>query len=478
MWGVLPTSRFAADLMMKTARVGKVGKRILGVMSDDDTRTLGTLVRVQVGRRPGRLVLRVVEGHKAGERVVLVGRRVTIGRSSANDFSLDDPSLSAQHLEFLIRSSGVELRDRGSRNGTFVNGRRAMHVCVEPGDEVHLGDCALVVEALEDIEVSRSSGGCFGALVGDDEAMRELFGQLEVLASTPLDVLVTGETGTGKELVAEALHSHSSRRDQPFVVLDCGSLPSTLAESALFGHAQGAFTGATGARRGAFEQADGGVLFVDEVGELSKDLQVKLLGVLARREFHRLGEEVSRTVDVRVVAATHRNLADLVAQGSFREDLYYRLAKSRVEIPPLRERPADIERLAELFLSRLTGLPRKPVFSADALVALREHSWPGNVRELQDAVTHAAYTAKDGVLRATDLCLVERLGRGARLDQLIRVGSYRDAHDELDRYLIPQVLSEFDGKLLPAAKKLGVDRKKLRSAIRRLKLFSIDADDG
>ncbi len=224
----------------------------------------------------------------------------------------------------------------------------------------------------------------FGRVVGSSPAMRRLYPLCERLASTDLPLVIGGETGTGKELLAESIHEQSDRRNGPFVVLDCTSIPSSLAEATLFGHEKGAFTGATEARRGLFEDADGGTLLLDEIGDLDFDLQAKLLRALERSEITRVGSTRRIKVNVRFMAATRRDLLKMVHDGKFRDDLYYRLAVTRIDLPPLRERQGDLGRLVETFWDRLCGGDERP--SAALMEGFARYGWPGNVRELHNAV--------------------------------------------------------------------------------------------
>ena len=356
-------------------------------------------------RRRGALVLEA-----AGVRQLLEpafgATRVVGGRRAPADIVLDDGSVSGLHFELDFSGVEVVLRDLGSTNGTWIHGMRIEGVVLPLGTQFLAGRVPVVLERLTEIERPVSTTPSFGDLLGESEPMRELFALLARVAPTDIDVLVLGETGTGKELVARALHGHSRRAEGPMVVLDCGSLPAELAESEINGHRKGAFTGATTDHAGVFEAAHSGTIFLDEIGELPLDLQPKLLRVLERREVRRVGETKPRPADVRVVAATHRDLRAMVADGRFREDLYFRLAGFAVELPPLRRRAQDIAGLAAHFLSRYGDTQgRTPSLSTAALDRLRAHAWPGNVRELRDVIKVAAQLAERAVLDADDLHL-------------------------------------------------------------------------
>ncbi|HRI08945.1 MAG TPA: sigma 54-interacting transcriptional regulator, partial [Nannocystaceae bacterium] len=336
-------------------------------------------------RQVRRVLLRVTDGPDRGVQIQSARPRLTVGRSPVNDLVLSDHSVSGMHVEILLDARGILLRDLGSTNGTQVHGLRVREVWIEPGTAITVGKTTITLQSADEVSVPLSRKGHFGALVGESPAMREVFAILERIAGTEMSVLIHGETGTGKELVARALHDESPRSRGPFVVLDCGSLPRELAEAAILGHKKGAFTGAVADRAGAFEEAHGGTLFLDEIGELPLELQPKLLRVLDRREVQRIGEAQVRKVDVRVVAATHRDLRAMVSQGDFREDLYFRLSVMAVELPPLRDREGDVVVLAERFLAdfrRAHG--NAPALSAEAKRALIAERWPGNVRELRN----------------------------------------------------------------------------------------------
>ena len=265
---------------------------------------------------------------------------------------------------------------------------------VEHGTQIVLGAAPIVFEVTsEGAEVVLSGKRAFGGLIGSSPSMREIFSLLERVAPTDFTVLIEGESGTGKELVAEAIHASSARAEGPLVVVDCSAIARDLIASELFGHTKGAFTGAAGARKGAFEAARGGTLFLDELGELPLDLQPKLLRALESREVKPVGANDTIKTDVRIVAATNRTLAHEVRAGSFREDLYYRFAVIRVALPPLRERPEDIEPLVEHFLRgarKLTGRESVEI-SYKTMDKLKRHKWPGNVRELKNFVERAVF---------------------------------------------------------------------------------------
>ena len=444
------------------------------LMNQEDDTTAATRALPIKSKHLGAIVLRVVEGPNAGASQDVPRSRFTIGRGRGADFVLDDPSVSGLHAEIRL-GKHAELRDLGSRNGVYLNGRRAYHVVVAPGDSIGIGNCKLEVVSLQDIDVDVFMTDQFGELLGRSLAMKEVFAELAKLAGSPVDLLIHGETGTGKELVARSVHDHSAVRDEPFVVVDCGCLAPNLAESALFGHVKGAFTGADSTRAGAFETANGGTIFLDEIGELPLELQVKFLRVLDRRQFSRVGETQQRTVSVRVIAATHRNLEELVEAQAFRRDLFFRLARSQVDLPPLRERDEDVEFLARRFLATARDEGGAALdFSPDALQALRDHSWPGNVRELRNVVERAIHLSRGAVIRAADLRLRRHEGRATRFDELLRTAGYREVHDQIDRWLLPRILGECDGNLSHAARKLGISRKGLRDRLKRLGLYNVD----
>ncbi|MEZ4367485.1 MAG: sigma 54-interacting transcriptional regulator [Kofleriaceae bacterium] len=360
--------------------------------------------------RKGKLV--VVAGPDAGKELVIEKPRVTGGRSIISDLVVNDKAVSGTHFEVSARDDGYRLRDLNSRNGVFVGELRVREVFLRPGTTFRLGHTQVQFQSGTDVvEIEMSKKDRFDAVIGSSPAMREIFAHLEKVAPSDLTVLVTGETGTGKEMVARALHNASPRKKKPFVVLDCGSIPRELIESTLFGHEKGSFTGAVGQHIGCFEQAQGGTIFLDEIGELDIMLQPKLLRVLEQREIKRVGGDKQIKVDVRVLAATNRDLRDEVNRGAFREDLYFRLSVVGIELPPLRDRREDIPALANNFLREIAA--RRGItmsYSADAMTALQHHSWPGNVREMRNVVERAGALADGPVITRSDLVFGREMG--------------------------------------------------------------------
>ncbi len=321
---------------------------------------------------------------------------IRIGSHPSNDVVLVDEAVSRLHVEIKSDALGFRLRDLGSTNGTFVGGVRVNDGYLSPGARIVVGRTQIIFSPLpENVDLPLYPADRFGPLVGRSSAMRALFATIERAANSEATMLLHGESGTGKELVAEAIHQASPRRRGPFVVFDCSAVSPNLIESELFGHEKGAFTGAEQRRRGVLEEAAGGTVFMDEIGELPLELQPKLLRVLESRRIRAVGSNRTVPLDVRFVAATHRDLAQEVNQGSFREDLYYRLAVVRVTIPPLRERKEDIPLLVEHLTGQIfAGQPERAKSMLRAMrpeqwQKLAGHSWRGNVRELRNTVERA-----------------------------------------------------------------------------------------
>jgi len=335
---------------------------------------------------------------------------ITLGALADNDVLLPDDTASRYHCRITQEGDSYLLTDLDSTNGTFVNGVRVRQAFLHPGCIIKAGKTELRFEAPEQREVMQpSQRDRLGALIGRTLRMREIFSIVEKIAPTSATVVIEGETGTGKEVVAKCIHALSARAGKPFIVFDCGAVPDNLIESELFGHEKGSFTGAFMSRRGLFETAQDGTIFLDELCELDLELQPKLLRVLEQREVRRVGSNKPVRVDVRVIAATNRNLEEEVARGRFREDLFFRLSVVRIFVPPLRERVEDIPALIAHFLAhegfnrRLDGGRRVDEVSQEALDALLAYEWPGNVRELINILERACSFAESSVIGLGDL---------------------------------------------------------------------------
>jgi transcriptional regulator with GAF, ATPase, and Fis domain len=378
------------------------------------------------------------------------------------------------------------LADLGSRNGTEVAGLRVREVYLKPGVEICVGDTALRFEQSgSSFEVPASAQAEFEGVIGRSVRMREVFALLEKVAKSDLNILIRGETGTGKERIARAIHRRSARRDQPFVVLDCSAIPKNLMESVVFGHERGSFTGAHERRLGVFEQGHGGTVFLDEIGELPSELQPKLLRLLEERTVTRIGSAKPVEVNVHVLAATHRDLRLMVNEGSFREDLYYRLAVFEVELPPLREREGDLPILVQHFLRQIQERRGERVrIGVEAMQELHRRAWSGNVRELRNAIERAAVLCEGGMIRSDDLLV--RGGRSVRATaptpasaaqasgERLTEAPFKEAKqrtiDRFERDYLRQLLEENQGNISQSAREAGLSRVHLRELLKRHEL--------
>jgi DNA-binding NtrC family response regulator len=455
-------------------------------VAEDDLRT-STWVASGVDGLPSGLRIRrcrltVVAGPDAGLARDFEAHVIRVGARRGADLVLTDGKVSRTHFEIRLDPQGYRLRDLESTNGTFVSGLRVADVYVPPGASIYLGDSRLRFDPLDDtVEVALSSADRFGDMVGRSVLMRELFARLAAVAPTDATVLVTGETGTGKELVADAIHEHSPRKGGPFVVFDCGAIPANLMESEAFGHERGAFTGATAAHAGAFERADGGTLFLDEIGELPLEMQPKLLRALERKEIRRVGGAKTLQVNIRVVAATNRDLAVEVNKGRFREDLYYRLAVAHLAVPPLRERREDIPLLVEHILAGLPG-GRERGPRAETIELMKRHEWPGNVRELRNMLERAVLFQQPGrepsVIAPAPEARDFAPAAGARdaaaevrapIDPTVPFKvAKQELIDEFERRYVRALLERHGGNVSAAARAAGIDRMSIHKMLNRL----------
>jgi transcriptional regulator with GAF, ATPase, and Fis domain len=424
---------------------------------------------------------------------------VTLGSMDDNDLVLDDDTVSRYHCRIVQEETAYVLQDLSSTNGTFIDGVRIKEAYLAPGCKVLLGNTRIGFQSFdEEVQIRPSDEERFGDIIGGHVQMRKIFGILEKIAPTDTTVVIEGETGTGKEVVAQTVHKQSGRAERPFVVFDCSAVPANLIESELFGHEKGSFTGAIMARPGLFEMAHGGTIFLDELGELSLDLQPKLLRVLETREVRRVGGVRPVKVDVRVIAATNRRLEEEVRAGRFREDLYYRLSVVRLFLPPLRERRDDIPLLVRHFLrvgrfnKGADGAMRVSTLGRAVLEALRAYDWPGNVRELHNVVERACSFADTDTIELTDLPphLIES-EHMQRLHQLrpqvlsvdadggADIGPFKDAKEKwvasFERDYIRTLLERNEFNISHAAREADIDRKYFRKLMKK---YGIDATDG
>jgi two-component system response regulator GlrR len=420
-----------------------------------------------------RCTLTAVSGPDAGTVFSARGARVIIGTHESADLVLSDHAVSRFHCELELSEGVARVRDSESLNGTRVDGVRVSAAELAPGSVLTLGRTQLRFdEAVGHVRVSMSEREQFGLLVGRSPATRTVFAALERAAGSDATVLLTGETGTGKEATAESIHLESARRDGPFIFVDCGAIPPDLLESELFGHEKGAFTGASSEREGAFEAAHGGTIFLDEIGELGPALQPRLLRALERRHVKRVGATHYRDVDLRVIAATNRDLRAAVNTKAFRADLYYRLAVIEIHLPPLRERREDLPLLVKRLVRGLgaESRPEAAALTTDEFLAhLARHTWPGNVRELRNYLERCLAMREPVPLR--DLASGAAGPGGAGDVEIDPRAPLKDARERWNhvfegRYL-RAVLDREGDNVSAAARAAGVDRAYFHRLLRR-----------
>jgi DNA-binding NtrC family response regulator len=447
---------------------------------------------------------------------------IRIGSMEDNDVVLGDDTVSRYHCRISQEDNGYVLFDQRSTNGTFINKVRIREAFLKPNSIVSVGQSQLRFNAREEeVQIVPSRSDHCGGLIGGNARMREIYSIIEKIAPTATTVVIDGETGTGKEVVAQAIHSLSPRSRNDLVVFDCGAVPPNLIESELFGHEKGSFTGAVMTRQGLFEQADGGTLFLDELGELPLDLQPKLLRALEQREVRRVGSAKASKVDVRIIAATNRNLEDEVRAGRFRQDLFYRLSVVRLHLPALRDRADDVPLLIQHFLehgafNRKPNAPSVRGASREAVTALQSYPWPGNVRELVNVVERAVSFCDSDLIELSDLPDYVRTAKvappkepaprrattvpiagtsvaptvsmnpntpaPAPPDELLAEGvTFKDAKERwvasFERDYILQLLRRNGGNISHAARAADIDRKYFRKLMKKYDIEAAGVDE-
>ncbi|HEX4456624.1 MAG TPA: sigma 54-dependent Fis family transcriptional regulator [Polyangia bacterium] len=428
---------------------------------------------------PEKLRVIVLSGPDQGKQLELERGTYFVGRAPHCDLVLSDSAVSRQHLELQMGARGVVVKDLGSTSGSFFGGAKFNEVTVGAGAVVTVGGSELKLATAERSHpILPSTRERFGALLGPSLKMREVFAMLELVAQSDVAVLIEGETGTGKELCAEAIRAAGPRARGPFVVCDLAGVSRSLIESELFGHVRGAFTGADRDREGAFAQAHGGTIFIDEIGELELDMQPRLLRALESRRIKPVGAAQYRDVDVRVIAATNRDLREEAKAGRFRDDLYHRLAVVRVTLPPLRERKDDIPALVQQFLhGKDVEIP------PDTLALFTEYDWPGNVRELKNVIDRGlSLMGQNRVLHPSLLGLEappNTQGSGAHAwPTAVGNEGFREAKERLiaswERDYVVQLLRRAGGNVSKAAREGGLDRVYLHRLIKKYGIANVD----
>lgn len=433
--------------------------RIKSVQSDDRTKIL----KVSPGGEKWTVecpALEVAYSDGSQKEITLRKSSLTVGSDPKSDLVLTDDYVSARHCRIVAGESGWKVEDLNSTNGTFINGNKIKEALLLPGTPIQVGHSTLVFKAQKKEEpIAPGDSTRFCGILGQSLQMRRLFTLLSKVAPTDHTVLVRGPTGSGKELISRAVHTLSKRANGPYVILNCGAISPNLIESELFGHEKGSFTGAANRHVGAFEEASGGTLFLDEIGELPLELQPKLLRVLENRTIRRVGSNAELPVDVRIVAATHRNLADWVKEGKFREDLYFRLQVIPVSVPPLADRKEDIPLLVEHFIRQAS--PEAPVTVDEAaLEKLKSYDWPGNIRELKNVLMRALIFADGNRIGADNIEILRELGSNVAANSL----------EGLEKAKIEEILEQTQGNKTKAAEILGIAKSTL---FKKLKDYGI-----
>jgi len=415
--------------------------------------------------------IEAISGPLRGEIFPLFSDSISLGRDPSNYICINDHLVSPKHCSIHRREGRYQIVDLGSGCGTYINELPIDKEMLKPGDRIFIGgsvflflseetECALLANYYQAAE---------NGLIGESRPMKEVHQFVSKVSPTDSTVLIRGESGTGKELVAHAIYLNSPRRRMPFVAINCAALSEDLLESELFGHEQGSFTGAIRKKKGRLEFADGGIVFLDEIGELAPSLQAKLLRILETHEFERVGGTQPIKVDIRLLSATNRNLEEAIHTGAFRSDLYYRLAVVSVTMPPLRECKEDILLLASYFISRYCQKTKRPIMgiSRKARAYLMQYDWPGNVRELENAIERAVVLGSGNLIQPEDLPepLLEMSLPGKSSGS-----RYHEAIRQYKKKLITEAIKEAGGNCTRAAMALGVHPNHLHRLIRSLEV--------
>ncbi len=449
------------------------------LVSAIDRKTLmqtGLASRAAQGQTAARTYIARVVADVVDPPQAMVGARpLVVGAHASCDLVIDDPQASRRHAEISLVSEGLRIRDLDSTNGTFWQASRVTDLVVPPGSTVRFGNTNVRILPADVPVVALSDRTRFGGLVGQSAAMREMFGVLELASPTEVTMLLQGPSGTGKELAARAIHDHSTRASGPMVVVDCGAIPENLINSHLFGHIRGAFTGADSERKGAFVEASGGTIFLDEIGELPLAAQATLLRVLEDKTVQPVGSDRRVSIDARVIAATHRNLADMVAGQTFRFDLFYRLAVVHVVVPSIAERPDDLAGLIHNFYEG-RGIDPGPIVGPN-LERLMSHSWPGNVRELRNVLERAwAMSGPKGDRFAALQLWLQPSGPRPKQGPTVDIAvPFKDAKEqwvgEFEREYLSQMFTACGGNITHTAERAGINRRHIRALLRKHRII-------
>ncbi len=415
-----------------------------------------------------------------------------IGKKESNDLLLDEKTVSRNHVEIHQQENSYLLKDLESTNGTYINDIRVKEAYLSPGDIIRVGTVRVEFIAFDEkIQIEPSIKQEFGPLLGRSRRMRQIFSILEKISPTNATVLIEGETGTGKDVVARAIHQASPRKNKPFVVFDCSAVAPNLIESELFGHMKGSFTGAVATRKGAFEEANGGTIFLDEIGEMTLDLQPKLLRALEQREIKKVGANDSAPIDVRVVCATNKNLKKEVSENRFREDLYYRLSVVKINLPPMRERPDDIPFLIEKLLasSKFNQMPDGQLkvtrVEDDALKMLGRYQWPGNVREMVNILERLVPMVEGNTITGQQVSYIfEEMEREEEATERMSVDMglpFKEAKQKVvesfEKDYLAALLRRNNYNISKTAREAGIDRKHIRNLLKKYGIIGEDAPD-